>query len=210
MSNVRIWDLEFRILGCAHGSQACVRSAIPNPRSKIQNPELSKGFTLLELIVVISIVAILAGSLLSRIPYYQEQAEKTVVEQMAGAIQSALVMRTGSLMTHGAATAKELNALAVGNPIDLLQQKPNNYAGEFFDPTSKAVNPGHWMFDLKSRELIYVLDRSDYFTPGKDGQKWIRFHVRLEYESRAGSAAGSRKELASILFEPTEPYRWFD
>ena len=210
MSNVRIWDLGFRILGCARGSQAFVRSAIRNPRSKIQNPEFSKGFTLLELIVVVSIVALLAGTLLSRIPYYQEQAEKTVMEQMAGAMQSALIMRYGSLMAHGAGAEKGLNALAIDNPMDWLQQKPKNYAGEFFDPTPKTVAPGHWMFDLKSRELIYVLDRSDHFTPGKDGQKWIRFHVRLEYESPAGGATGSRKELASTLFEPTQPYRWFD
>ena len=103
-----------------------------------------------------------------------------------------------------------MNALAIDNPINWLQQKPKNYAGEFFDPTPNTVTPGHWMFDLKSRELIYVLDRSDYFTPGKDGQKWIRFHVKLEYESPVGVAAGSKKELASTLFEPTEPYRWFD
>ncbi len=191
------------------GDEYAHRFGVP-PDSRILHPESCKGFTLLELIVVISVVAILAGSLLSRIPYYQEQAEKTVVEQTAGALQSALVMRTGSLMTHGAATEKELNALVTGNPIDLLQQKPKNYAGEFFDPTSKTVTPGHWMFDLKSHELIYVLDRSDYFTPGKDGQKWIRFHVKLEYESPVGNAAGSKKELASSLFEPTEPYRWFD
>jgi prepilin-type N-terminal cleavage/methylation domain-containing protein len=180
------------------------------PVSRIPYPVSSKGFTLLELIVVVSIVAILAGSLLSRIPYYQEQAEKAVMEQMAGAMQSALIMRYGSLMAHGTGAEKGLNALAIDNPMDWLQQKPKNYAGEFFDPTPKTVPPGRWMFDLKSRELIYVLDRSDYFTPGKDGQKWIRFHVRLEYESPAGSAAGSRKELASTLFEPTEPYRWFD
>ncbi len=210
MSNVRIWDFGFKVLGGSHGSQVFVRSTISNPRSKIQNPEFSKGFTLLELIVVVSIVALLAGTLLSRIPYYQEQAEKTVMEQMAGAMQSALIMRYGSLMAHGAGAEKGLNALAIDNPMDWLQQKPKNYAGEFFDPTPKTVAPGHWMFDLKSRELIYVLDRSDYFTPGKDGQKWIRFHVRLEYESPAGGATGSRKELASTLFEPTQPYRWFD
>ena len=163
-----------------------------NPR--IQNPESSKGFTLLELIVVISIVAILAGSLLSRIPFYQEQAEKTVMEQMAGAMQSALVMRYGSLMAHGAATEKGLNALASDNPMNWLQQKPKNYAGEFFDPTPKTVAPGQWMFDLKSRDLIYVLDRSEYFTPGKDGQKWIRFHVKLEYEPR-----GARRQKGACL-----------
>jgi prepilin-type N-terminal cleavage/methylation domain-containing protein len=191
------------------GDEYAHRFGVPSD-SRILHPESCKGFTLLELIVVISVVAILAGSLLSRIPYYQEQAEKTVVEQMAGAMQSALIMRYGSLMAHGAGAEKGLNALANANPMDWLQQKPKNYAGEFFDPTPKTVSPGHWMFDLKSHELIYVLDRSDYFTPGKDGQKWIRFHVKLEYESPAGSEAEGKKALASTLFEPTEPYHWFD
>ena len=168
------------------------------------------GFTLLELIIVISIVAILAGMFLSRIPYYQEQAEKTVMEQTAGAIQSALVMRYGSLMTHGATSEKNLGALATDNPISWLQQKPKNFAGEFYDPTPKTVAPGSWMFDLKSHELIYVLDRSEYFTPGKDGQKWVRFHVKLEYEPVPGGPTGGRKTLTLTLFEPTEPYRWFN
>ncbi len=168
-----------------------------------------RGFTLLELITVICIVAILAGMFLSRIPYYQEQAEKTVVEQMAGAIQTSLVMRYGSLMTQGATTEKNLNALATDNPINWLQQKPRNYGGEFYDPTPRTVAPGNWMFDLKSHELIYVLDRSDNFTPGKDGRKWIRFHVKLEYEPPVGKPAG-KKTLTSTLFEPTETYRWFN
>lgn len=172
--------------------------------------KILRGFTLLELIIVISIVAIMAGLFLSRMPYYQEQAEKTVMEQTVVAMQSALIMRSGSLMAHGVATEKELNALATDNPVNWLQQKPRNYAGEFFNPTSKTVTPGHWMFDLKSRELIYVLDRNDYFTPGKDGQKWIRFHVKLEYEAPLGKAASAKGTLISTLFEPTEPYHWLD
>lgn len=169
-----------------------------------------KGFTLLELIIVISIVGILAGMFLSRVPYRQEQAEKVVVEQMVGAVQTALVMRVGSLMVKGAATEKGLSALATDNPMNWLQQKPKNYAGEFFDPTPQTAGPGHWIFDLKSHDLIYILDRSEYFTPGKDGQKWMRFHVKLEYESPPGGKAGSKKELTSTLFEPAEPYRWFN
>ena len=129
------------------------------------------------------------------------------MEQTAGAMQSALTMRVGSLRVHGAATEKELKALAADNPINWLQQKPNNYAGEFFDPAPDTVKPGKWAFDLKTRELIYVPDHTQYFTPGKDGKKWIRFHVKLVYESPVG-AAGGKKELASTLFEPTEPYHW--
>jgi general secretion pathway protein G len=114
------------------------------------------------------------------------------------------------MIAHGTATGKELKKLAADNPINWLQQKPKNYAGEFFDPTPQTVAPGQWMFDLKSHDLIYVLDRSDNFIPGKDGQKWIRFHVRFEYEPSKGSAAGGSKGLTSALFESTQPYRWFN
>ena len=65
------------------------------------------------------------------------------------------------------------------------------------------------MFDLKSRELIYVLNQSDNFTPGPDGNKWIRFHVKLGYEPKLGQPE-SGKELVTTLFEPTHRYRWLD
>lgn len=167
-----------------------------------------RGFTLLELIAVISIVAILAGLFLSRIPYYQEQAEKTAMEQVAGAVQSALVLRYGTLMARGAANQKELDKLVTANPLDWLQDKPRNYAGEFFDPTEQTVAPGHWMFDLKSHDLIYTIDHADYFKPGKDGRKWIRFHVQLDTEPALGLPAS--KEVTATLFRPVEPYHWFD
>ena len=182
--------------------------------SPIQSPVLcpqssQRGFTLLELIVVISIVAVLAGTLLSRIPYYQEQAEKTAMEQVAGALQSALVLRYSTLMARGALNDKELNTLTTDNPMNWLQQKPRNYAGEFFDPAQKSVPPGQWIFDLKSHDLIYTVDRAEYFKPGKDGKKWIRFHVQLGYEPVLGRPK-SGKELTSTVFEPTEPYHWLE
>ena len=187
------------------------RHSAPTTQSSALGTQHSvKGFTLLELIVVISVISILVGSLLKRIPDTQELAEKTVVEQTASAMQTSLTMRVGSLIVRGAASEKELKALASDNPINWLQPKPKNYAGEFFNPTPQAVAPGSWMYDLKSHNLIYVLDRSDHFTPGKNGQKWIRFHVKLEYELPLGSVAGSKKEISSALFEPNEPYRWFN
>lgn len=168
-----------------------------------------RGFTLIELIIVVSIVAVLAGIFLSRVAYYQAQAEKAAMEQVAGTLQSALVLRFGALMVRGTGNEKELTNLAADNPMNWLQQKPHNYAGEYYDPSPGAVAPGNWMFDLKSRELIYVVDHGEYFAPGKDGGKWIRFHVKLGYDPILGRA-GSGKELTMTLFEPTEPYHWLD
>ena len=62
----------------------------------------------------------------------------------------------------------------------------------------RTVAPGNWAFDLKSRQLIYVVDRGDYFKPGKDGQKWVRFRVNLLYEAAEGAGA-SGKELVGVF-----------
>lgn len=167
-----------------------------------------RGFTLFELVVVIGIALILLGVFFSRVPYYQERAEKAAMEQMAGAVQNALVLRYSALLARGAANAKELGALASDNPVTWLQQKPRNYAGEYFDPGPGTVPPGRWMFDLKSHDLIYTVDRADHFTPGKDGNKWVRFHVKLAREAALGRAGS--EEVTAALFEPTEPYRWLN
>ena len=177
-------------------------------RSSILDPRSSKGFTLIELIVVIIIIVVMIGTFLDRMQFYQEQAEKTVMETVAGAIQSALILQYGEIMTRGKPT--DTAALAQDNPMNWLQKRPDNYSGEFYDPTPLAVAAGNWVFDLKSRELIYVLRNTNYFKPGKDGRKWIRFHVAVSYEaSRLPSLQGAPPELTGILFKPVEPYSWF-
>ena len=167
----------------------------------------SKGFTLIELVVVVTVVAILYTVFLNRIWFYQERAEKTAMVEVAGALQSALIMQYGRLMVRG--REAEVTALAADNPMRWLQKTPTNYAGEFYDPQPSAVEPGSWMFDLKSKELIYVLNRADYFVPGKDGQKWVRYRVRIEYENVPEKGAPPRKVLSAVSFAPVQPYVWF-
>jgi general secretion pathway protein G len=161
------------------------------------------GFTLIEFIVAVCVIAILLGTLLNRVWFYQEQAEKAAMQQVAATIQNALIMEYGSLVAHGqeAQTAE----LARENPMNWLARKPDNYAGEFYDPTPRSVAPGNWMFDLRSRDLIYVVDRGEYFTPGNDGNKWVRYHVRLLPVSGPSGKQGT----AGLLFEPVAPYSWF-
>ena len=174
----------------------------------IPHPASSKGFSLIELIVAITVVVVLAGVLLNRLQYYQEQAEKTAMQQVAAVLQSALTLQYGRLLTSS--TESGAAALAIENPMNWLAKIPDNYSGEFYDVTPRSVAPGNWVFDLKSRNLIYVVDRGDHFTPGKDGHKWVRYHVNLLYETAPGTPVKKTKELVGILFEPMEYYRWFD
>lgn len=167
-----------------------------------------KGFSLIELIIVIAILSMLMSVFLDRVWYFQEMAEKAAMEENVGAIQSALTMLHAKGFVRG--TPEDVNRLARENPVKWLQKPPRNYAGEFFNPTIHSVAPGSWIFDLKARELIYVLDRSDHFVPGKDGIKWIRFHINLQYEPLSQSGVQDEElELVGSIFEPKEHVKWF-
>ncbi|TAN77821.1 MAG: prepilin-type N-terminal cleavage/methylation domain-containing protein [Gallionella sp.] len=171
-------------------------------------PPSDRGFTLIELVVVIIIVVVVMGLFLNRALYYQEQAEKVAMEEVAGAVQSALTMQYGRILVRG--NPSDAAALVRDNPMNWLQKPPHNYAGEFYAPTPLAVDSGNWVFDLKSRELLYVPRNAGHFKPGKDGEKWIRFHVAMSYEApRAPSLQNASPELTGVLFEPVEPYMWF-
>ena len=162
------------------------------------------GFTLIELLIVVSIVAFLASLLFSRVLFYQEMAEKAAMQQVVGALQSALVLQMGHRMAAG--TGAELNNLVYENPMDWLAQKPGNYAGEFNRVPANMAVSGQWMFDKSSHELIYLPDHAEYLQPATDGNKWIRFHTRFVYGNSAGGK--NMREFAGAIVSPVEPYRW--
>lgn len=174
---------------------------------KISPQPSERGFTLIELIVAITIVVVLAATLLNRVTFYQERAEQVAMTEVAGALQSALVLQYGRLMTSGAEA--KVGTLLLANPMDWLARKPRNYSGEFFDPSPSSIAPGNWMFDLKVRGLIYVPEHTEHFVPGKDGKKWIRYRVNLMYDPAPTTHGEAAHELVGTLFEPVEPYRWF-
>lgn len=167
-----------------------------------------KGFTLIELIVVIIIIATLMGFFMNRVLFYQEQAEKVAMEGVAGAVQSALTIQYGQLLTRG--KSSDMAVLVQDNPMHWMQKKPSNYAGEFYEPTPLSVESGNWVFDLKTRDLVYLVRNGAHLKRGADGNSWVRFHVTTHYEpSRLPSLQNTPPELTGILFEPTQPYSWF-
>lgn len=167
----------------------------------------NKGFTLIELIIVIIIIAILMGFFMSRVLFYQEQAEKVAMEGVAGSVQSALTIQYGQLLTRG--KPSDVAALVKDNPMHWMQKKPSNYAGEFFEPTPQSVESGNWVFDLKTRELAYLVRNGAHLKQSGEGS-WIRFHVVAHVDpSPLPSLQNSPPELTGIVFEPTQPYAWF-
>ena len=200
---IRIENSGFRIqaLEDRHRAEVLTQSSIPYPLSL-------RGFTLVELAVVVCIVGVLAATLLTRVWFYQEQAEKAAMEQVAGALQSALTLQHARLMTSG--REAEIPALTIENPMNWLAKVPRNYVGEYYDMTPRTIAPGNWAFDLKSRSLAYIMERNEHFVPDKEGKKWVRYRVSLLYEAVPDRSGKRHDELVGVVFDPVEPYRWFE
>lgn len=134
-----------------------------------------RGFSLLELAVVVSIVAVLAGALLNRVSFYREQAEQAAVRNIVGVLRSSLHMRSAQLLATGRNT--EISKLTMLNPMDLLAQKPANYLGEYFTPQNFNISRGNWYFNRQKFLLVYITGTGATFQ-GADPKQY-KYRIEL-------------------------------
>lgn len=158
-----------------------------------------RGFSFIELVVAVAVALILLGIFLNRVQYYQEQAEKTAMEGVVSSLGSALTLQYGQLITRG--KAGDAVALKNANPMTWLVTPPKNYSGEFFDPVAGRIEAGNWFFDLKSRELVYVVRNRAHFKADSPGGYRVKFHVV--------SPDGVTDTTTGMRFETVTPYSWF-
>ncbi|MHB8428630.1 MAG: prepilin-type N-terminal cleavage/methylation domain-containing protein, partial [Acidiferrobacterales bacterium] len=123
-----------------------------------------QGFTLLELVVVIAVIAVLLTVVIDRLWIVQKEAEATAMEQVLGTLRSALGMKVASDLVND--DIADLHRLAGSNPMQVLAQTPRNYLGAFNGVNPASIPGGHWYFDRHSRMLIYRVRNRDYFSGG--------------------------------------------
>ena len=75
-------------------------------------------------------------------------------DNVLGALRSGLNMKVGQLTVTG--KSAEMIKLITINPMDLLAQKPANYAGEYYLPQKAKISPGNWYFNRKEFLLVYI------------------------------------------------------
>src|SRR5437773_3474109 len=163
----------------------------------------SPGFTLIELIVVVCIVALCAALLLDRLRFYQEAAEKAAMEYTVATMKSALQLRVAAMLVRG--EEGNIGILARSNPMDWLMEPPVGYRGEFRAP-QPDVPRGSWYFDATRKELVYVPDLDGHLERLADGSKRLRFRVRVDEPAESDS---ERKRMTGMRVEPVMPYTWF-
>ncbi|MEX0914478.1 MAG: type II secretion system protein [Wenzhouxiangellaceae bacterium] len=119
-------------------------------RRQIRPPqEFAEGFTLLELVIVITLVILLFLTAWNRLMPLRGDAEAAHVVSVIGTLRSALGMVASEQVMEGGLEA--LTELADTNPMALLQQTPDNYIGT----RPGDIPPGSWYFDDDSATLRY-------------------------------------------------------
>jgi len=165
----------------------------------------SPGFSLYELIVSIALVGVFSGVLLDRLLYYEEVAEKAVVELQASTLKVALQVHVGDLISRN--QKLDYAAIAHENPMRWLDQPLVGYRGEFSTDAAAELPKGSWFFDRSTAQLVYLLKLDRNFRPvSSDGPTRVRWHVRLV---RPDGARTKDSTVVGLQFVPVVPYRWF-
>ena len=166
----------------------------------------TRGFTLIELIVVVAVVGILATIALDRLIWYQGQAEKSNMEYTASMIKSGLWMSAASLMM--AERSKEIADLAKRNPIDLLAQKPENYSGALDGINLAVLQRGKWFYDTKQQQVIYIVDQRYNFKPEVADDFTVKYSVRVIYGEMELTRGNKTPYIVGISLIPLSKYKW--
>ena len=167
-----------------------------------------RGFTLFELIVVVSIISVLFVFAAERLMKLAVQAERAQVQQTIGVLKSALAMEIAAHVARD--TIPELAKWAGANPMDLLADPPKTYLGALDRPDPAAIEGGSWYFDRRAGELVYrVYNEREFVTP-LPGPKRIRWRLEPVFEDRNGNGRfdPGRDTLVGLKLASQEKFKW--
>lgn len=164
----------------------------------VLRPGAQHGLALLEFAVSASIYALLAGSFLGVVLYYEELGEKTGVELTVLNMRSGIRYQIADRMING--NINELATLNAGNPVQWLERPPADYVGELRADAPDSVGKGSWYFDLVQRELRYRPRLRSHLSPDLSLLRWKVMPIY---------SPGSARSIESLILVDVEPYRWF-
>lgn len=165
-----------------------------------------RGFTYLELVVVISIISTLLYFAFDRLWKLQVTAEQAVIDQTVGNLQSALALTIAEHISH--ADIAGLRSYVESNPIRLLAQTPLNYHGDL-PGVHNELPGGSWYYRTDIKSLIYKVDNQDYFTSSDNDLAQIEFKIYPVYDDNNHNGRFDAGDtLKGLTLQSVHPYRW--
>ena len=167
-----------------------------------------RGFSLVELLVVIVVIGLLLTVAIERLLKVRVEAERPMVQSGVTALRSALYLEFTAAVTGG--RMARLDTAAGSNPMALLVERPDTYAGEFFGADPALFEPGTWYFDSRDRALVYTVRFPERFVSPLGGPARARFKVEPDYDDldRNGRFDPGRDPVRGLKLAPMEPFYW--
>jgi prepilin-type N-terminal cleavage/methylation domain-containing protein len=181
-------------------------AAMPQPE-RWRYMSKNRGFSLLELVVVLTIIGVLIAIALDKLPVWQAEAERTAMESVTGSLRSALGIKVASYIVQNDMAG--IRALAGSNPMEQLAETPNNYLGVKGGAERAVVGGGNWFFDASTRQLVYRVRNAEVpGAPGVSGE--VRFEVQLVFEdrNRNGFYEAAIDRLNGVRLAEVQSYAW--
>jgi len=157
-----------------------------------------RGFTLIELIVVVAIICVLGAVAVERLFYYQERAEKVAMLANLEAFKTGLRIQVAEFLATN--RADRIATLEAVNPVAWMEQPPPGWTPTFLGP----AQPGTWSYATDTRELVYMPMNTRFLSTSGPGKE-LRFKVVLKFGPNG--TGGQAIEAATLA--PTKPYQWF-
>jgi len=192
------------------GRAGIVRRYYPSHTAKANIMRNHKGFTILELIVVIAVVAILASVALPKFYQMSLRAEALSAQGVIGQLRSALSLQMAQAMYQGEdfAAWAHTGPRALYPMHDLLQEQPKSYLGVLENSDQR----GCWYDDKKTHELVYVV-KNDEIVNGITGvPKKVRWHISLVYDKQPSPHVETLHSTSplGVVLKPSTAHQWND
>ena len=167
----------------------------------------ARPFTLLEVVVVLTLIGVLVGTAAREIWSLRADAERVAVKNMLGTLNSAIGIKVAASLAEGDESA--LVQLVRTNPMRLLAKLPENYAGEV-DGDATRLKAGNWYFDRREHYLVYVVRYADHFQSAVAPAAQARFVLEPVYEDASGNGIFDPRadRLEGLRLVPVEPFKW--
>ena len=177
-------------------------------RAKLFRIAQQRGFSLLELVVVIIIISVLLAVAIDRLMRLQVVAERAAMETVIGHLQSAIGLTISEHIAKD--RIPELTKYIDSNPMALLADTPVNYLGSVAG-TPKIIETGSWWYDTNSRTLVYHVGNPQNFLSEGPENGLAKFKIRPVYDDNNHNGRFDRGDtLVGLKLSPLARYRWLN
>ena len=158
------------------------------------------GLSWLECSVVAALLAILAGSLLTALLYYEELGEAAVVQLTVQNVRSGLRYQIADRLIQG--RARDMGELLRVNPLSWVARSPEGYVGSVANAEIGSLPKGSWFYDTDRAELGYIPKLRFHLSVERGEPTILRWRMRA-------LKSDVPWEVEGLSLDPVNPYVWF-